>query len=114
MKYLTFSIPGNDGKPINIIPPTNIHAGGPDALNNIISTGLNLVILGAVIVCLFMLLLGGLNWITSEGDKQKIASARNRLMFSVIGLIIIFISFAIINIIYTFFRLGSETNFLSR
>jgi len=52
-----------------------------------------------------MLILGGFEWIFSQGDKQKVAQARQRLTMSVIGLILIFLSFMIINILYGFFRL---------
>jgi fatty acid desaturase len=54
--------------------------------------------------------MGGFEWIFSQGDKQKVAQARQRLTMSVIGLILIFLSFMIINILYGFFRLPG--NFL--
>lgn len=103
MKYLTFSIPGNNGSPVSIVPPTNIHAGDPSTLNNIISVGFNLAVMAAIIVCLFMLIWAGFDWLISEGDKQKISKARQRLVMAILGLIIVFLSFMIINIIYTFF-----------
>jgi uncharacterized metal-binding protein len=111
MKYLALQLPGLDGQTINVVPPTGIHAGGPGALSNIITLALDLAVLIAVIVCLFSLLLSGFNWITSEGDKQKVASARQRLAFSIIGLIVVLMSFAIINAIYSFFLIGGR-NFL--
>jgi hypothetical protein len=111
MKYLALTIPGNNG-PIDIKAPSGIiSTGGPHTLANIINVGLDFAVLAAIIVCLFSLLLGGFNWITSEGDKQKVANARQRLVFSIIGLIVIFLSFMIINIIYTFF-FGKAVNFL--
>jgi hypothetical protein len=112
MKYLALTIPVPYGDPTNIIPPSGIPTGGPSTLSNIISTGLNLAMVVAVIACLLMLILGGFNWITSEGDKQKVASARNRILFSVIGLIVVFASFMIINIIYAFFFGTGVTSFL--
>jgi magnesium-transporting ATPase (P-type) len=113
MKYLSLSIPGIDGQSkTNIVPPSDIHAGGPMALNSIISTALNIAILGAIIVCLFMLVWAGFDWITSEGDKQKVAKARQRLAMAIIGLIVVFISFMVMSIIYTFF-FGHSFNFLS-
>jgi cbb3-type cytochrome oxidase subunit 3 len=70
---------------------------------NIINVGLDLAVIAAIFVCLFMLILGGFGWIFSQGDKQKVAQARQRLAFSIIGLILVFTSFMIITIIYTFF-----------
>ncbi len=110
MKYLTLTIPGNDG-PVNFLPPNHVPTGGPSALDSIIKTGLQLAILAGVIVCLFMLIWGGFDWMLSQGDKQKVANARNRLVFSVIGLFVIFLSFMIINIIFGFF-FGGPIDFL--
>jgi hypothetical protein len=50
-----------------------------------------------------MLIWGGFDWITSEGDKQKVANARQRLAMAIIGLIVVFLSFMIVNIVSTFF-----------
>jgi uncharacterized membrane protein len=108
MKNLALTIPGGNSITTNLVP-----TGGPHALSSIITLGLDLAVLIAVIVCLFSLILSGFNWITSEGDKQKVASARQRLAFSIIGLVVILMSFAIINAIYTFFLIGGG-NFLGR
>ncbi len=103
MKELALTIPGNNGK-INITAPAQgIQSGGPITLDKIIGVGLELAVLVAVIVCLFMLIWAGFDWMMSEGDKQKVAKARQRLAFSIIGLAVVFMSFLIINIIYTFF-----------
>ena len=113
MKYLSLVIPGNNGV-VDIVPPRGIlHTGGASSLNNIISVGLNLAVMVAIIVCLFTLVWGGFDWLTSEGDKQKVGKARQRLVMSILGLIVVFISFMIINLIYTFFFNGTMTiNFL--
>jgi RsiW-degrading membrane proteinase PrsW (M82 family) len=112
MKELALTIPGNGGD-IKIIPPAGIlSTGGPSTLSSIISVGLNLAVVAAIIVCLFMLIWGGFDWMFSEGDKQKVANARNRLVMAIIGLFVVFLSFMIINIVYTFFFGANVTSFL--
>jgi uncharacterized membrane protein len=106
MKNLALTLPGGNSITTSLVP-----TGGPHALSSIITLALDLAVLIAVIVCLFSLVLSGFNWITSEGDKQKVANARQRLAFSIIGLIVVLMSFAIINLIYTFFLIGGA-NFL--
>jgi len=106
MQYLALQLPGGNSITTNLVP-----TGGPGELSTIISIALNLAVLIAIIVCLFSLILSGFNWITSEGDKQKVAQARQRLAFSIIGLLVVFLSFAIINVIYSFFLVGGA-NFL--
>jgi hypothetical protein len=111
MKYLALQIPGNDGS-IKITPPVGIQPGGPGELASIINVGIDLAVVAAIFVCLFMLILSGFEWIFSQGDKQKIAQARQRLAMSILGLILIFLSFLIINVIYAFFFGSKVINFL--
>jgi TRAP-type C4-dicarboxylate transport system permease small subunit len=98
MKYLALTLPGGNSVNTTLVP-----TGGTDMLTNIISVALNLAIIAAIIICLFMLIWGGFDWITSEGDKQKVANARQRLAMAIIGLIVVFLSFMIVNIVSTFF-----------
>lgn len=104
MKLLALQIPGADGNLINIQGAGGMPSGGgADALFSIISTGVNLLILAAVILCLLWLIWGGINWMMSEGDKQKINQAREKLVSALIGLAIVFMSYLIINGFYAFF-----------
>lgn len=41
------------------------------------------------IISLFVMLTGGLNYITSGGDSAKTKSARERIMYAVIGLVVV-------------------------
>jgi hypothetical protein len=112
MKYIALQIPGANGAAQNFVGPKNIPTGGgPLALASIIGTALELAVMVAVISCLFMFIWGGFDYLVSEGDKQKVAKARQRLAMAVIGLIVIFMSFFIINTIYAFF-FGSAVDFL--
>jgi hypothetical protein len=106
MKYLALQLPGGYSFTTSAVP-----TGGASPLTNIINVGLDLAVITAIFVCLFMLILAGFSWMTSQGDKQKLASARQRIAMAIIGLIVVFTSFILINIIYTFFNLGGN-NFL--
>lgn len=50
---------------------------------------LTIVVTIAAIIILIMFLWGGLEWITAGGDKAKIEKARNRIMQSIIGMIVL-------------------------
>lgn len=56
-----------------------------------------LYIAGAVSV--FFILFAGFKFITSAGDASKAASARNTLLYAVIGLIVVVLSYAIANFV---------------
>ena len=38
----------------------------------------------------------------SEGDKQRVSSARQKVVWAIIGLLVVFFAFLIINAIYNF------------
>ncbi len=105
MKELALQLPGGNSFTTSAVP-----TGGASTLASIINVGLDLAVIAAIFVCLFVLILGGFQWILSQGDKQKVAQARQRIAFSIIGLIVVFTSFMIITILYTFF--GVTTNIL--
>ena len=42
------------------------------------------------------------DWITSEGDKEKIAGARNKIINAVIGIALFAVAFAVISVLGTF------------
>lgn len=61
------------------------------------------IIVVAAIIFFFMLILGGIRWILSGGDKQSTENARNQITAALIGLIIIFAAWAIIQLVETVF-----------
>jgi hypothetical protein len=56
-----------------------------------------------VIVFFFVLIIGAIQWISSGGDKQALEGARGKISNALIGLVILFATFAIIKLIETFF-----------
>jgi cbb3-type cytochrome oxidase subunit 3 len=63
------------------------------------------LILG-VVIFFFMFLIGGIKWISSGGDKQKLEEARGTITNALIGLIILLALFAIIGLVGTFFHVN--------
>jgi hypothetical protein len=68
------------------------------------------IIVIAFLAALLYIVIGAFQWITSGGDKQKVADARNHIIAAVIGLVVIALSFVIINVVITALGLGSLTN----
>lgn len=56
----------------------------------------------AAIVLIFMLLWGAFDWMTSEGDKEKLQNAQRKIINAFIGITLFAIAFAIIQILGTF------------
>jgi hypothetical protein len=71
-------------------------------------TGAISSIIGIMTVCaaiwfLFQFLVGGIGWITSGGEKTKLAEARDRITHAFIGLIIVIAGWAILALVGQFF-----------
>jgi hypothetical protein len=68
-------------------------------LRGLISLGL---VAGGVIF-LFMLIVGGIQWITSGGDKVANEDARRRVTNALIGIFVLFSFYGILNLVGCFF-----------
>jgi NADH:ubiquinone oxidoreductase subunit 6 (subunit J) len=77
-------------------------AGFFTSFENLFSRVLTIVMVLAALLVLFYLVWGGIDWITSGGDKGKTESARNKITAAVIGLIIVAASYAIFQLVLTF------------
>lgn len=72
----------------------------------IIATAIIVVFIIAIVIALIWLVIGGIKWITSSGDSSKVEAARNQIIAAVIGLIIVFLSFFILNFVLSLFGLS--------
>ncbi len=69
---------------------------GAGALAKIVSGIIGVLTIVASIWFMFQLLIGGINWLSSGGEKQKLTEARDRITHAFIGLIIVVASWGII------------------
>jgi hypothetical protein len=89
----------------------NVNISGNEAVGNIstfsvggiISWAITIILVFAGLIFFFMLLIGGIQWITSGGDKVKTENARNRITAALIGLVIVFSAWAIAQLLNTIF-----------
>lgn len=70
-------------------------------LNTVVSGIIGFMTIIAALWFLFQILIGGYGWISSGGDKQAIEQARDRIIYSVIGLITVVSAWVIVGIIGT-------------
>lgn len=69
----------------------------PRLIGNIIKTILTIV--GALALAMFVY--GGFTWMTSGGSSEKIQKGKNILMWAVIGLVVIFTSYTLVDFLLT-------------
>lgn len=75
-------------------------------IGGIISALIRLVLVVAALVFFFILVIGGIKWIASGGDKAQTEAARNQITAALVGLVIVFAAWAIVQLINTFFGIN--------
>lgn len=63
--------------------------GATEKVNSIITTVINIFSVIVGIVAVIMIIVGGLKYITSGGASDSVSSAKNTILYAVIGLIIV-------------------------
>lgn len=77
-------------------------------------TGILSVVMALVAVLVFfMLVWGGIEWILSGGDKGKTEQARNKIVASLVGLLIVAASYAILYLVLRFLGYSSLTEIIN-
>lgn len=68
----------------------NCNAGNPEGrVNSLITTVINIFSIVVGVVAVIMIIIGGLKYITSSGDSNNITSAKNTILYAIIGLIVV-------------------------
>lgn len=102
-KIAQFQIPGGSAGPVEVAAPSGIPPGlrggletsGTAFFQTIVN---NLIIIGSFLA-LLMVIFSGIQWIMSSGDPVRVASAKRRFMFAIIGLIVMLGAFFIVRVI---------------
>ncbi len=89
--------PGGGGASAQFTQLSGITIGG------IISGAITLALVVAAIIFFFMLVIGGIRWILSGGDKGQTEAARNQITAALVGLVIVFAAWAIATLIGSLF-----------
>lgn len=92
---LALKLPGFGG----ITPPPNIPTGDLFTTGqNVIRKGLSFFLIIVLLLALLYIFLGALRYIFSRGDKEKIQGAREKITYSIVGLIIAFLAFLLVGL----------------
>ncbi|MFH1827215.1 MAG: hypothetical protein ABH812_02135 [bacterium] len=79
---------------------------GVDSLGDVISVILPLLIIAAGIILFFILLLSGIQIMTSAGNPEKLKAAGAKITWSLVGFVMLALSYIIIKLISNIFGLG--------
>lgn len=70
-----------------------------DGKDGLIKTVVNILLWAVGILSVIMIIFSGFRYITSSGDASKTKSAQNTLIYSVVGLIVAIMAWAIVNMV---------------
>lgn len=84
---------------ITVPRPVNVPA---VEIGNIISAVVGILLLVAAVMAFLYLILGGIQWITSGGDKSGMEAARNKITAAIVGLIIVAAAWAVMLLVGQF------------
>ena len=63
-------------------------------------TGILNAIIGVLgLVCVVVMIIGGVNYMTSSGDAGKVKKAKDTILYGLIGLIVCVLAFALVNFV---------------
>ncbi len=80
----------------------------------LINAVLTFVMVIAALLVFLYLIMGGIQWITSGGDKGKTEEARNKITSAIVGLIVLAASYAILLIALRFLGFNDLTDVFSQ
>jgi uncharacterized membrane protein len=89
--------------------PTSIEAGvncagdafGEDKsdLNTVVQTVINTMLFVIGILSVIMLIVGGIRYVVSGGNQSSVEAARNTILYAIVGLVIAFVSWGVVNFV---------------
>jgi hypothetical protein len=75
----------------------------PDKLfgdGGIITTIINVMLFLIGILCVVMIIFGGIRYTTSTGEKGRIDSAKNTIIYAIVGLVVAIVAYALVNWVF--------------
>ena len=70
---------------------------GSESLTSIVGTVINTMLFIVGILSVIMIIYAGIRFITAGGNAQQVSTAKNILIYSVVGLVISIIAYAVVN-----------------
>lgn len=82
-----------------VIQPTQYGDDTDSALTESVVAIIDAVIGVLGLACVIVLIIGGINYMTSSGDAGKVKKAKDTILYAIIGLVVCVLAFAIVNFV---------------
>lgn len=67
-------------------------------------TVINVMLFILGIISVIMIVIGGMRYVVSNGDSSTVTAAKNTILYSVVGLVVAIMAYAIVNFVITSFK----------
>lgn len=74
-------------------------AGSDKAVSDIIKLAINVLSTVVGVAAVIMIIVGGFKYVTSSGDANNIGSAKNTILYAVVGLVVVALAQAIVKFV---------------
>ena len=79
------------------INSTSDNTGTTTSLSSVFKTVVNVLLFVIGAVSVVMLIVGGIRYTLSAGNSSAVTAAKNTIMYAIIGLVVAFLAYAIVN-----------------
>lgn len=107
----TFSLSATPAGAINVFPACGANADQAvckatttDNVTSMAKTIVNVMLFVLGIVAVIMIVIGGVRYVVSAGDSSAVTGAKNTILYSVVGLVVAIMAYAIVNFVLTSFK----------
>lgn len=84
-----------------IVPPDPVRriGFGNEGISKLLTNAILLIYILSGVIFVFMIIISGLQWILSGGDKEAVAGARRRLIYAILGMAVLALAFFIAQVV---------------
>jgi hypothetical protein len=68
-------------------------------IDNIVQNVINIISLVVGVVAVIMIIIGGLRYVTSNGDSGQVGNAKNTILYAIIGLVVVALAQVIVRFV---------------
>lgn len=75
----------------------------PNSFSSVLTTVTNILLFLMGAISVIMIIVGGIRYATSQGDQTQMQSAKNTILYAVIGVVVAIAAYAIVSFVVTQF-----------
>lgn len=71
----------------------------PGAFTNLLERIINVLLFLIGAIAVIMIIIGGIRYVTSNGDQAQVTGAKNTILYAVVGVVVAIMAYAIVNFV---------------